>query len=203
MATIYHYPGWIRLWHWLNVLLCLLLIITGISMQYSDPETPFINFKVAVRMHNICGVLLSFNYMIFFIGNILTNNSKNYIIKKGIWKKVGKQFRYYTYGIFKKEKPPFPINENRKFNPLQRFAYTLLMYIGVPIIIITGWALLFPEINVDQFLGVSGILITDLLHVIVGFIISIFMIVHIYFCTLGTKIGSLFRGMITGWVESH
>jgi thiosulfate reductase cytochrome b subunit len=32
-----------------------------------------------------------------------------------------------------------------------------------------------------------------------GFFLSIFMIIHVYTCTLGSKPTSLFRGIITGY----
>lgn len=202
-GMIFHYPVWIRIWHWLNAIFCLLLIVSGISMQYSDPDSPFIGFEVAMRMHNVCGVLLSINYILFFIRNIFSENKRHYTLRKDIWHRLARQFKYYTYGVFKGQNPPFPITTERKFNPLQKFTYILIMYVGMPIIVITGWALLFPEMIVNQIFGVSGVLLTDLLHIIIGFIISIFLIVHVYFCTMGTKVGSLFRGMITGWVEPH
>ena len=200
---IYYYPIWIRIWHWLNALLCLFLIVTGLSMQYSDPDSIVIAFNYAVNIHNVCGVLLSINYLQFFIGNIIYKNSKHYKMGDGFWKKLILQLRFYSFGVFKNENPPFPINEERKFNPLQRLTYLLIMYVAVPFIIISGWALLFPEIIIPQFFGISGVLITDVLHIITGFIISIFLIVHVYFCTMGTKVGSLFKGMLSGWVEPH
>ena len=74
---------------------------------------------------------------------------------------------------------------------------------GMPVIIITGIGLLFPEILVRQFFGVSGLLITDVLHITVGFILSVFMAIHIYTCTLGEKPGTLFKSMINGYHEEH
>ncbi|MGB8491873.1 MAG: hypothetical protein WCE64_12525, partial [Bacteroidales bacterium] len=62
--------------------------------------------------------------------------------------------------------------------------------------------LLLPEITITRFLGVSGLILTDLLHITMGFLLSIFMIIHIYTCTLGSKPLTLFRGMITGFHES-
>jgi thiosulfate reductase cytochrome b subunit len=63
--------------------------------------------------------------------------------------------------------------------------------------------MLFPEIIVQKVFGVSGLFLTDLVHIITGFIISLFLIVHVYFCTMGIKLTSLFKGMINGWVEVH
>ena len=52
------------------------------------------------------------------------------------------------------------LTENRKFNPLQKVTYVLAMYVAVPLLIISGIGLLFPEITINGVLGVSG-LITD------------------------------------------
>ena len=201
---IYLYPVWIRLWHMLNALFCLMLILTGISMQFSNPKVPLIRFDVAVSIHNIFGILLAVSYLLFFAGNLVTNNGKYYKIKfKGYYDQLLSQFRYYTRGIFKGEEAPFKINKERKFNPLQQFTYVLSMYILVPIICITGLSLMYPEVIPTNVLGMSGLHLTDLLHIFIGFIISLFMFVHIYFCTIGKNPVSNFKSMINGYHEAH
>ncbi|MFN8210162.1 MAG: hypothetical protein U0T33_04260 [Bacteroidales bacterium] len=67
----------------------------------------------------------------------------------------------------------------------------------MPLLIISGFGLLFPEITLTRFFGISGQVLTDVLHISMGFILSIFMIIHVYTCTLGSKPTSLFKGMIT------
>ncbi len=62
---------------------------------------------------------------------------------------------------------------------------------------------MFPEITVKRFFGVSGLVLTDILHISVGFLLSVFLVIHIYTCTLGPKPGSLFRGMISGYHTGH
>jgi thiosulfate reductase cytochrome b subunit len=114
-----------------------------------------------------------------------------------------KQLKYYSFGMFKGEKHPFPVTEERKFNPLQKVTYVFAMYFGMPLLIISGVGLLFPEITIKVLFGVSGLILTDVLHITMGFFLSIFMIIHIYTCTLGSKPTSLFRGIITGFHESE
>jgi len=201
---IYHYPIWLRLWHLFNALLCLLLIFTGVVMQYSNPKNILIPFDIAVSIHNIGGILLSLNYLSFIIGNIATKNIRFYTFKlKGFMPLLKAQMSYYSKGIFKGAKTPFPVTKDRKFNPLQQFSYVLVMYIAVPLVLITGWAMLFPELIIHRIFGVSGLLLTDLLHIIIGFFISVFLIIHVYFCTTGLKFGSIFKSMINGWSEVH
>lgn len=203
-GKIYLYPLWLRLWHGLNALLILFLIITGISMQYSSPDQPFIRFDLAVSIHNLCGMLLTANYFFFLIGNFVTPNGRYYKISiNGLLQRIIKQFVYYTIGIFKHEKPPFPVTKESKFNPLQQFTYVIAMYILVPIVFVTGWALLYPEVVLTKFFGGSGLKINDFVHVIIGFFVSFFMIIHIYFCTIGATFVSNFKSMINGFHESH
>ena len=61
---LYLYPGLIRIWHFLNAILIILLIISGLSMQYSDPLNPLFRFDLAVSMHNIAGFILIFDYLL-------------------------------------------------------------------------------------------------------------------------------------------
>lgn len=197
---IYLYLKWVRLWHWSNAILCLLLILTGVSMHYANPDGGFISFETAVSIHNVCGFLLSAFYVFYFIGNLLTGNGKYYRIeRRGYFKMLLAQSKYYLFGVFKKEKRPFPVSMQRKFNPLQKLTYVIIMYICVPLIIITGLGLFFPETIIDEYFGVSGFLLTDFIHIATGFAVSIFLIIHLYMATMGDKVTSDYKAMITGY----
>ena len=201
---IYLYPVWVRIWHIINALLIITLIITGTSMQNSGTINHLIQFSTAVKIHNLSGIVLSVSYLLFLFGNILSENGKHYKIQlKGIFTRLKKQALYYSAGIFKGQNPPFPVTTESKFNPLQHFSYVIIMYICVVFVIVSGFGLLFPETIVDRFMGFSGLFLTDLLHIFVGFIISIFLLIHVYFCTIGHSPVSNFKSMINGWHEPH
>lgn len=197
---LYFYPVWIRIWHWINGLMFLLLIVTGLSMQYASPDYPLIRFDLAVSVHNIAGIIVTIAYFVFVIGNLVTSNGKFYTFKLSeIFVQLKLQIIYYTFGIFKHSPAPFPLSESRKFNPLQKVSYVFAMYAFVPVLIISGLGLLFPEIIIPKVFGISGIHLTDLIHIISGFVLSVFMVIHIYFCTIGKTPTSNFRSMINGW----
>jgi thiosulfate reductase cytochrome b subunit len=203
-GKVYLYPIWIRTWHWTNALLCLVLIISGISMHYAGPKSPSIRFDIAVSMHNIAGIILTASYVVFFVGNLVSGNGRNYLIQfTEFRKRMWKQIYYYSIGVFKKEQPPFPIGKERKFNPLQQVTYAVIMYFFMPIIFITGWALLFPDIIVEEWLGINGFAATDLLHIIGGFMVSFFLLIHLYFATMGKTPSEHYKSMITGYHEDH
>lgn len=203
---IYLYPIWIRSWHLLNALLFLILIATGLAMQYANPdnEIVLISFGAAVKWHNVAAIILTFNYGFFVIGNIFTGNGKYYRKwRKNLGANLWKQFRFYSLGMFRKQPHPFPVSEQQKFNPLQKFSYVIVMYFGMPLLIISGLGLLFPEIIAQEIFNISGIVFYDMVHIIVGFTLSIFLVIHIYTCTLGEKPGTLFKSMISGYHEEH
>jgi thiosulfate reductase cytochrome b subunit len=199
---MYLYPKWLRLWHVMNAILFIILIVTGISMQYTGKAQAayMVGFARAVKIHNFAAILLTINYIIYVTGNLVTSNKIHYRVKReGFVKDLLTQLKYYAFGMFKGEKHPFPVTEESKFNPLQKFSYILAMYVALPLLIISGIGLLIPEITLNVFFGVSGLILTDILHITMGFFLSVFMIIHIYTCTLGAKPGSLFWGMISGY----
>jgi thiosulfate reductase cytochrome b subunit len=163
-----------------------------------------VGFAKAVRWHNFAAFVLILNYIFFVTGNLLTNNGRFYrISRKGFVLNLKKQFKFYSMGMFKGEKHPFPVTEERKFNPLQKITYVLAMYVAMPLLIISGIGLLLPEITITTIFGISGLVLTDVFHITMGFFLSIFMIIHIYTCTLGSRPTSLFRGIITGYHVSE
>ena len=197
---IYLYPVWLRIWHAINALGIILLIITGIRLQYSDLAWLPIDFGLTVEIHNIVGVIVTLNYFLFALGNLFTQNKKYYRIKpKGLVKRVRKQSKFYTSGIFKGEEPPFPISEKRKFNPLQKYSYIIVMFLFLPILILTGIALLFPELIIEEVYSYSGIFLTAFMHAGIGYLISIFLIVHIYVASIGKNPLDNFRSIFNGY----
>ena len=133
---IYLYPVWIRLWHTINALMIILLILTGISMRYSSPERTLIRFDIAVAIHNVAAIIVTFNYGIFVIGNIITRNGRYYRNwRKNLATSLWKQFIFYAVGIFRKEPHPFPVTEEQKFNPLQKISYAVVMYLCMPLLL--------------------------------------------------------------------
>lgn len=199
---MYLYPKWIRAWHVLNAVLFIVLIITGLNIHYADGGSPSAAMKSAasVRWHNFASVLLIINYIFYITGNIITKNGKYYRISgKGFIGDLYLQLRYYLYGMFRGEKLPFPVSEEQKFNPLQKLSYVIAMYILVPLLIVSGIALFLPDLSLPSIFTLKGSLLMNILHISTGFFLSLFIIIHIYTCTLGSKPFSLFTGIITGY----
>lgn len=196
---IYFYPIWLRIWHALNAVGIIILIITGIAMQ-SNFFSSLIGFQTSITLHNISGGVVTLGYFVFFIGNMITNNYKFYIVKpKNFIKRPLKQAYYYIWGMFHGMKAPYPLSEKRKFNPLQKYFYLIVMYLVVPAVIISGIALLFPEIIIENVYTYSGVFVTAIFHSALGFFISIFLFIHLYVASIGKSPIENFKSIINGW----
>lgn len=197
---LYLYPLWLRIWHGINALGILALIFSGISIHYSDRGALLLNFEAAIALHNVAGAIVTISYFLFVFGNILTKNGKYYRVKtKGLSKRLTKQIQYYISGMFKGEESPFPISEKRKFNPLQKYSYIFVMYLFLPILIVTGIALFFPEMIIEQVFQVSGVMLTAVIHGVTGFFVFVFLLVHLYVASMGKPPGKNYKSIVTGW----
>jgi thiosulfate reductase cytochrome b subunit len=199
---IYLYPIGVRIWHAVNALSIILLIATGISLQYASSKYNMIPFKTAVYVHNFVAAITIVNYLFFLVFNFVTKNGKYYRLKrKGLIKKMLAQMNYYLTGYFKGQEKPFVVSKKDKFNPLQKVTYVVTMYIFVPLVIISGIGLLFPEVVIEKFAKASGIELTAIFHASVGYLISLFLIIHIYIASFGKHPLRNYRSIVTGYHE--
>ncbi len=204
MKKLYLYPIWLRLWHWLNALIFVVLIVSGMSLHYAGSGDFLFSFEVAMIAHNTSGIALSFLYLFYFILNISSGNIKHYLpsLRNFITRSI-KQARFYTFGIFLGEPHPYHASEKEKFNPMQQMAYFFIVFIGFPVIIASGWFLMFPELAPDEIFGMGGVWPMAMLHTVMGFFLTIFMFVHIYLATTGNTPSEHFIAMFTGYHVVH
>jgi len=200
MKKLYLYPVWVRLWHWTNVLLFIILIMSGISLHFAGSNHLFFTFETAMLIHNAAGILLTIAWLAFFIGNLFSHNSTHYRVKlTGLFDRLIKQSHYYAIGIFKGEPHPFHVSADMKFNPLQQVSYIAVMYGLMPILIISGLLFLFPTYLPDKLMDIGSIWVVAMIHLIVSYLLILFMLVHIYIITTGETVFSKLKSMITGW----
>jgi len=190
MKQFYLYPLWIRLWHWTNALLFIILIISGTRLHFAVGNE-FLAFESAILVHNVAGIMLALAWLVFFIGNFVTENGKHYRLRfKGLIGRLIRQSHYYAIGIFRGDPHPFHVSAELKFNTLQQLSYIGVMYGLMPILIASG---LF-------FWGTMGNLwLIAITHLVVAYLLVLFMVAHIYIITTGETVFSNLRAMLTGW----
>ncbi len=184
----YLYSLAIRRWHWGNALLFVLLLVSGLCGHFSLGPV-----ALMVQLHTWCGFALVVFWLGFVAINATTGNGRHYRVQpKGLVERCWRQTRFYLYGIMKGESHPFTATQENKFNPLQQLAYLAIMYLLLPLLIITGLLALYP-----QMVGTAPDILV--LHMALAVVGLLFICAHIYLCTLGDTPGQIFRGMIDGY----
>lgn len=195
MKTIYLYTRYERFWHWLQMVLISLLLVTGLEIHgfYT-----LLGFETAVSIHNTVGItwLILFAFFVFWI--FTTGEWKQYVPTT---KKMFEVVRYYAYGIFRGEPHPVPKRKEAKHNPLQRIVYLSLAALLLPLQMGTGF--LYWAYNSWEAWGLSflSLEILAIIHLIIAFAILQFLIIHVYMTTTGHTITSHMKAMISGWED--
>jgi len=201
----YLHPLTVRLWHWLNALGFLLLIITGFQLRYVDLFS-LMSFEAAVKLHNWVGFGVIANWFLWFIYYVSSDRVTSYhpdFDARDFFERYFRQVTYYGYGIFKGEKKPHDVKPHDKFNPMQKLTYQFVMFITAPAMFITGLMMW----DVKRFEGMieltGGIRVVNTIHVVLFILFVFFIIIHAYMGFLGKKPSSHFKEMVTGYEEPH
>jgi thiosulfate reductase cytochrome b subunit len=201
MKRIYLHALSLRIWHWVNALMVIILLITGYQLRISGiaslrPHDP------ALVVHKYAGWAMVIFYIFWFVYSLISKNlSRNYAIGRHDLKGTFKQAKFYLFSIFKGEENPFRPSPDDKFNSLQKIAYSSIMFIFVPIIIITG--LLYTDVAFPRkyilLWNITGIV--NAIHIIAAYVFALFLVIHVYMATLGPTPLSHIYAMIKGYEE--
>jgi thiosulfate reductase cytochrome b subunit len=203
MERIYVHPLPVRIWHWVNAIGFVVMIITGIQVRYVG-LVDMMSFKTAVSLHNWTGFLLIANFFIWLLFYLFSDKIKAYHPELSPTKHFRASFRqlqYYGYGIFRGDPNPHHVSVYRKFNPMQSMLYQVMMMLIVPIQFYTGILLW----DVQRFSGavdmLGGVRVVDTVHVLIFIFFTSYILIHAYLGTLGHTPAAHFREMFTGYLE--
>ena len=203
VEKIYLHPLPVRIWHWVNALGFVLLILTGMQIRYADLFS-VMTFESSINTHNWIGFAVLANYFLWLGYHLTSDRISNYhpvLNAREFFENYYHQTIYYSYGIFKGEKRPHKVQPLDKFNPMQRLTYQFVMMITAPLQILTGLMMW----DVKRFEGlielVGGIRVVSTIHVILCILFVFFILVHAYMGVLGAKPSTHYKEMITGYEE--
>ena len=203
MEKLYVHPLPVRIWHWINALGFVVLILTGIQLRYAD-LFHVLPFPVAVRAHNWVGFALIANYFVWLLFYLFTDKIKVYhpeLDPAKHFRNTLRQLQYYGYGIFKGDPNPHQVSLYHKFNPLQSVAYQVIMILLVPIQFYTGLLLWDLELFSGSVALFGGVRVVDTVHVALFVFFTAFIFIHPYLASLGHTPSAHFKAMVTGYEE--
>ena len=203
---VYLQPIPIRIWHWVNALGIITLIVSGAQIRFPEVITILGSYRAAIWTHNISGLVVSVFFVFWLVYYKMVRNTldKLYIpneedLKHGILR----QLVFYCFWYFVGRPSPFHASPEVKFNPMQKAAYLVVMFLIVPLVILTGILLMNVTPLRVLILMTGGIKILDALHFLSACCVFAFLFTHVYLATLGATPLAYFKPMIFGWEEVH
>jgi thiosulfate reductase cytochrome b subunit len=201
MRRIDLHPLPLRIWHWTNAGAVILLMATGLYLRLHGiasikPHDP------VLLWHKGIGLAMTIPALFWFLYTLLNpNQRRQYRMTGRDLKGIPVQARFYLFSIFSEGENPFPPSAENKYNPLQKTAYAAVMFVLIPVQVVTG--LLFLDIPVlrDHLLAGNLMGLLGAIHVIFAYGLVLYLIVHLYMATLGDRFFSHTMAMIVGYEE--
>lgn len=206
MQSIYVHPLPVRIWHMINAVGFVAMLLTGAQIRYIG-LVDLMSFRTAVTVHNWIGFVLIGNYFIWLLFYLFTDKIRVYhpeLSPTKHFKASFRQLQYYGYGIFKGSPNPHQISAYDKFNPMQSMMYQVVMFLLVPLVAVTGILLW----DVQGFYGAvdffGGVRVVDTVHVLIFIFFAFFIFFHVYMGSLGHTPTAHYKAMfITGYEETE
>ncbi len=188
------YSRFERLWHWSQAALIISMGATGFEIHGTYY---LLGFERAVEFHTTAawGLIGLWAFAIFW--HLTTGQWQHYIPTR---EKLLAVTRFYAIDLFRGELHPYERTDHRKLNPLQRLAYLFFKLVMAPMLWITGLCYMFFN-NWETWMLAPyldlGTVAT--IHLAGAFLITGFLVIHVYMTTLGHSVFEHIRSMITGW----
>jgi thiosulfate reductase cytochrome b subunit len=205
LREVYMYSIYERQWHWLQTVVIFGLIFTGLVIHKPEMFGMF-SFRYIVLVHNALALLLLINAALAAFYHLVSGEIQQFLPEpRGFFGKMFAQAKYYLWGIFHNEPHPFEKTPQQKMNPIQQVTYFGLLNVLLPLQVITGslmWgAQRWPEITAS----LGGLPFLAPFHSLIAWLLSTFIVLHVYMTTTGHTPVANIKAMIMGWdeVEVH
>ncbi|MDT8307454.1 MAG: cytochrome b/b6 domain-containing protein, partial [Anaerolineae bacterium] len=201
LRRVYMYGVYERFWHWLQTLVILGLLFTGLIIHKPDMFAIF-SFRHVVLVHNVLAAILVINAALSAFYHLASGEIQQFIPRpRGFFDQAFEQAKFYLGGIFRGEEHPTVKTRERKLNPLQQLTYFGLLNVLLPLQVITGllmWgAQRWPEIAA----ALGGLPGLAPFHTLISWTLASFVVMHVYLTTTGHTATANIKAMIMGWDE--
>lgn len=187
------YPRFERLWHWTQMLMIMVLLFTGFGLNGLHSLLPF---GPAVMLHTIAALILLAVWIFATFWLFTTGTWRQFVPHlEGLFKMA----RFYAYGVFKGEEPPYRKVFWRKHNPLQALTYFGLKMVVFPAIWGSGLLYLTYNFWASDEGSTFALYVIANVHLLAAYVIAAFVVTHVYLLTVGHGFREHVRPMVTGY----
>lgn len=192
-----------RFWHWLQAIVVIGLLATGLELH--NPDTfAMVGFENAVRIHVVLGILLIVHAALGLFYHLTSGRIRQYLPEpSGFVTQAFGQVRYYMRGIFKGDPHPFDRREGRTLNALQQVTYLAILNLLLPLQALTGLLMLGLQMYPGWGPLLGGLPVLAPIHTLAAWFFGAFLIMHVYLTTTGPTPLAHIKTMITGYEEAH
>lgn len=201
---IYLQPTPVRIWHWINALGIITLIVTGAQIRFPEYIQLFASYKSAILLHNTAGLVVaaSFSLWFFYYGVVARSMVKIYVpTKDDLQVGLVRQAKFYLLTYFLGWKNPHHATPDDKFNPMQKSAYLAIMFVLMPLVALTGILLTNVSPLREFVILIGGLKLLVAAHFLLACSLCAFLFTHVYLATLGKTPLAYIKPMWTGWEE--
>jgi len=201
LEEVYMYSVYERLWHWLQTLVILGLLFTGLIIHKPDIFGLF-SFRYVVQVHNILAFILVANAALAVFYHLASGEIKQFIPQPhGFFNQAVVQAKFYVNGIFHGEGHPIQKTPGRKLNPLQQVTYFAILNVLLPLQILTGIFMWGANRWPDTAAMLGGLPFLAPFHTLIAWLFATFIVLHVYLTTTGHTATAGIKSMIMGWEE--
>ncbi len=201
MILVYLHPLPLRIWHWVNALIVIFLLATGIQFRVPGIAALWPHNSL-LAWHKWAGIAMTASWIFWVVYGLATRHFvQHYAFRRNDFERLIEQARYYLFLILRGEKNPFHPSPEEKLNSLQKLAYGTVMGIVSPVMVATGLIFASGFRIGGKLLPFEAIKMIDALHVAGFYLFALFLVVHVYMATLGPTLFTHIKGMIVGYEE--
>ena len=188
-----------RIWHWMQALTIILLLLTGIEVHGG---MHLLGFRRAVVLHEALALFTIANAFLALFYNLATGAIRQFIPKPTDFFSLAiAQTTYYLRGIFHGEPHPFERHPAQKLNVLQQMTYLVVLNVVLPVQVATGALMWRSDFFARAVRALGGLGTIAAVHVACAWAFAAFVVMHIYLATTGPTPTALIKAMVVGWEE--
>jgi thiosulfate reductase cytochrome b subunit len=201
MKRVEIYGAFERVWHWLQALTILLLLLTGIEI-HAPGGIRLLGFSRATWVHEALALFTIANAFLALFYHLATGAIRQFFPQpRDFFSLAIAQVLYYTRGIFSGEPHPFAHTPGGKLNVLQQVTYLAVLNVVLPLQIATGILMWKADSWVRLVDRLGGLGAVASVHVLCAWTFAAFVVMHVYLTTTGRTPLAHMRAMVLGFEE--
>lgn len=182
-------PNRMFVWHSLHVIFVLILMISGFGMYFSNTGTSLFDFDARQSLHEIFGVLVTIIYFLFFI---VFHLEANRFRLSYWWRSLLSKL------LITKEKAT---KHEKYYNSVIISRYQIIMFLLFPLLIISGFAMLFPLYSSKNVFGIDFYFILLMMHFVFALLLTTFTVIHLFIVLINKKEAKWLHPFIRKWFK--